>query len=109
MGVHLAKRWCRRQPVIALSFGEAELYSSVCGLACMLGVVRDAWSRLEMLFGTCVHRMQVHAAADTGLEVGGGGVGFGREESLPSFLLPSPPFTPKKLKLVWGLGEGQSD
>ena len=25
IGVHLVQRWCRRQPVIALSSGEAEL------------------------------------------------------------------------------------
>ena len=39
IGHHLVQHWCRRQPVIALSSGEAELYSSVCGLTRMLGLV----------------------------------------------------------------------
>ena len=30
VGHHLVQHWCRRQPVIALSSGEAELYSSLC-------------------------------------------------------------------------------
>ena len=39
VGHHLVQHWCRRQPVIALSREEAELYSSVCGLPRMLGLV----------------------------------------------------------------------
>ena len=37
-GGHLLQHWCRRQPVVALSSGEAEVYSAVCGLSRLSGV-----------------------------------------------------------------------
>ena len=43
-GGHLLQHWSRIQPVIALSSGEAELYSSVCGLsriAYILNLLRE--------------------------------------------------------------------
>ena len=39
IGAHLVQHWCRRHQVIALSSGETELYTSVCGLTRVLGVV----------------------------------------------------------------------
>ena len=52
LGSHLVHHWCRRQPVIALSSGEAEFYSAVCGLTRALGILNvgrelhgDAWGR----------------------------------------------------------------
>ena len=36
-GGHLLQHWCRRQPVVALSSGEAEVYSAVCGLSRLIG------------------------------------------------------------------------
>ena len=37
-GGPILQHWCRRQPVVALSSGEAEVYSGVCGLTRLLGV-----------------------------------------------------------------------
>ena len=37
-GGHLLQHWCRRQPVVALSSGEAEVYSAVYGLSRLIGV-----------------------------------------------------------------------
>ena len=37
-GGHLLQHWCRRQPVVALSSGEAEVYSAECGLSRLIGV-----------------------------------------------------------------------
>ena len=37
-GGHLLQHWCRRQPVVALSSGEGEVYSAVCGLSRLIGV-----------------------------------------------------------------------
>ena len=39
MGAHMLMHWCRQQDRIALSFGEAELYSGVRGLAEAINVL----------------------------------------------------------------------
>lgn len=42
LGDHLISHWCRIQPTIALSSGEAELYSGVYGLTRLLNVLNVA-------------------------------------------------------------------
>ena len=54
LGQHCVSHWCRIQPVIALSSGEAELYAAVAGLSRLLGLVHvgrelrgENWGQLE--------------------------------------------------------------
>ena len=61
VGQHLVSHWCRIQPTIALSSGEAEVYSSCKGLSNSIGVwntLRElngpAWGKMTMLVDASV-------------------------------------------------------
>ena len=75
VGHHLVQHWCRRQPVIALSSGEAELYSSVCGLTRMLGLVNFLREmRGQMWRDPLVHALDASACKSMLLRHGSGGL-----------------------------------
>ena len=54
---HLLQHWCRRQPVVALSSGEAEVHSAVCGLSKLTGVSNV----LKEMRGECWGEPMEHA------------------------------------------------
>ena len=56
-GGHLLQHWCRRQPVVALSSGEAEVYSGVCGLTRLIGISNI----LKEMRGECWGNPMEHA------------------------------------------------
>ena len=75
VGVHLVQHWCRRQPVIALSSGEAELYSAVCGLTRALGVVNIGRELRGPAWGEpIVHEVDASACKSILLRKGAGGL-----------------------------------
>ena len=75
VGHHLVQHWCRRQPVIALSSGEAELYSSVCGLTRMLGLVNVVREMRGQMWGDhLVHALDASACRSMLLRHGSGGL-----------------------------------
>ena len=75
IGHHLVQHWCRRQPVIALSSGEAELYSSVCGLTRMLGLVNVLREMRGQMWGDpLVHALDASACKSMLLRHGSGGL-----------------------------------
>ena len=59
LGQHLLAHWCRIQPSIALSSGEAEIYSSCRGLSNSLGI----WNTLHELSGPEWGRLSLHVDA----------------------------------------------
>ena len=75
VGHHLVQHWCRRQPVMALSSGEAELYSSVCGLNRMLGLVNVLREMRGKVWGDpLVHAVDASACKSMLLRHGSGGL-----------------------------------
>ena len=81
VGHHLVQHWCRRQTMIALSSGEAELYSSVCGLTRMLGLVNVLREMRGQMWGDpLVHALDASACKSMLLRHGSGGFETSRDQ-----------------------------
>ncbi len=72
-GGHLLHQWSRIQPVIALSSGEAELYSSVCGLSRFAGLVNLLRELRGEEWATLQHEVDASACKSILLRKGPGG------------------------------------
>ena len=73
-GGHLLQHWSRIQPVIALSSGEAELYSSVCGLSRFAGLVNLLRELRGEEWATLQHEVDASVCKSILLRKGPGGV-----------------------------------
>ena len=74
MGEHLVSHWSRAQTVVALSSGEAELYSGVCGLTRAIGIrnlVQELWGPS---WGSLTHCVDAVACKAILLRKGAGAV-----------------------------------
>ena len=75
VGAHSLKCWSRTQSLVALSSGESELYSSVCGLTRFFGLVNVLREmRGETWGGPLEHGVDAAACKSTLLRRGLGGV-----------------------------------
>ena len=75
LGTHLLHHWCRRQPVIALSSGEAELYSAVCGLTRAIGILNVGREMFGKEWANLVtHEVDAAACKSMLMRKGSGGV-----------------------------------
>ena len=73
-GDHLLQHWSRIQPVIALSSGEAELYSSVCGLSRFAGLLNLLRELRGETWGHPQHDVDASACKSILMRKGPGGV-----------------------------------
>ena len=74
LGGHLISHWSRIQPVIALSSGEAELYSGVTGMSRFLGLVHLARDLRGNDWGSLSHHVDAAACKGMLMRRGVGGV-----------------------------------
>jgi hypothetical protein len=74
LGGHVIAHWCRLQPRVALSSGEAELYSGVRGISEGLGVVHMLRERRGEQWGEISHEVDASACRGILLRKGAGGL-----------------------------------
>ena len=74
LGGHVIAHWCRLQPRVALSSGEAELYSGVRGISEGLGVVHMLRERRGEQWGKNSHEVDASACCGILLRKGAGGL-----------------------------------
>ena len=74
LGSHLIAHWCRIQPRIALSFGEAELYFGVKGLSIALGTLYLMRDMCGASWGSLTHYVDATVCKSILLREGAGSI-----------------------------------